>query len=174
MNPRRQYLALALTLNILVVACGLLGLATPAQANGNCVTYFAGRGTGTPGDPYLVGSELDLAEVSFCRSSSFRQIQDITLANPWTPLGSNVSPFTGRYDGGGFNISGLDVNLPTTDEVGLFGYTDGATLTRIRLPNGSVAGRNYVGGLVGQAQNTAISYCSSAVSIAGNDDGGGS
>lgn len=173
-NPRRRIVAVALsTLTALLAVSGLIGLAAPAHANGNCVTYFAGQGTGTAGDPYLVGSQLDLAEVSFCRSSSFRQTQDITLTGLWTPLGTNPSPFTGTYDGADFSISGLDVNLPTTDEVGLFGYTSGAILSSIRLPNGSVAGQDYVGGLAGVALNTTITSCFSAASIAGGNTVGG-
>lgn len=170
-NPHRRPVALALA--ALAIVSTLVGLAAPAHANGNCVTYFAGRGTGTATDPYLVASQLDLEEVSFCRTSSFRQTRDITLTGNWTPLGTNVSPFTGMYDGADLTISGLVVNLPTTDNVGLFGYASGATLTRIRLSNASVTGRDYVGSLAGVALNTTISYSSAAASIAGVTTVGG-
>lgn len=165
MHPRRL-VTFALCL---ITGLGFgLALAQPASANGNCVTYFAGHGTGTPSDPYQVDAALDLEEVSFCLTASFVQIGNIDLASAaWTPLGTTIgAPFTGTYDGGGFAISNLSVATDTTAR-GLFGYTDQATLTRINLSSGTVTGDAYVGALVGFATDTAISDSSSAVSVTG-------
>lgn len=146
----------------LMSAAGV-GIASPASANGNCVTYFNGRGTGTSGDPYLVSAQLDLAEVRYCLDKAFRQTADIALTGTWTPLGSAAFPFTGTYDGNGFSITNLSVSL-AADDAGLFGQTNGATLTGITV-SGSVTGENYVGGLVGFALSTTITNCHAAVAV---------
>ena len=158
----RARLLTVLALAGLLAGTGLV-LAEPASANGNCVTYFAGRGTGTPGDPYLVAAQLDLAEVRFCLDKSFRQTADIVLTGSWTPIGSMVQPFTGTYDGNGQAISGLSVTV-AGDEVGLFGYARTATLTGITV-SGSVMGQRMVGGLLGVAEVTTVTNCHAAVTV---------
>lgn len=138
-------------------------IASPASANGNCATYFLGRGTGTAGDPYLVSAQLDLDEVQFCLDKAFRQTADIALTGTWTPIGSGGSPFTGTYDGNGFSITNLSVSL-AADYAGLFGETNGATLTGITV-SGSVVGQRYVGGLVGWASSSTVVNCRASVSV---------
>jgi len=63
-------------------------------------------------DPYQVATEVELREIMDCDGSGkhFRQTQDITPTGSWTPLGSTTSPFIGTYDGGGYSISGVEVN----------------------------------------------------------------
>ena len=164
---------LAFVVTSAVMLTGPVAFSTPASANGNCVTYFAGNGTGTPASPYLVSSQLDLEEVAFCLGASFLQTADIGLTGAWTSLGSSGTPFSGTYDGGGFGISDLTVTASGTDNAGLFGYTDGAVLTRINIRSGSVTGRDNVGGLAGSARNSSITSSSSAASVSGRDNVGG-
>ena len=90
------------------------------------------------------------------------QMADIILTGEaWTEAIGNAStgrPFTGTYNGGGFSISGLKVTVD--DFVGLFGTTNGATLTGIHLRGVEVSG-SFAGALVGDAQGaTTISLCS--------------
>lgn len=154
------------------VAVGL-AVAAPAHANGNCVTYFAGLGTGTSADPYQVGARLDLEEVAFCLSASFVQTTDIDLlGTAWTPLGNASAKFTGNFDGGGFSISRLSVSGAGIS-VGLFGEVNGASLTRIRITSGTATGDTNVGGLVGSSLNSDISVSSSAVNVTGKTYVGG-
>ncbi|MGI9136253.1 MAG: GLUG motif-containing protein, partial [Candidatus Nanopelagicales bacterium] len=80
------------------------------------MTYFNGHGSGTPSDPYLVSTQLDLEEVTFCKTASFRQTADVTLSGNWTALGNALSPFTGTYDGAGFTISGLTISSSGSDD----------------------------------------------------------
>jgi len=82
---------------------------------------------------------------------------DATATATWNsgagfaPLGDYVSTsFTGSFEGFNHTITGLTINRPATDYVGLFGYTNGAAISNVGLVNGSVTGSNYVGGLVGQ------------------------
>jgi hypothetical protein len=66
---------------------------------------------------------------------TFLQVADITLEGEWLPIGLNpdgvqpnasnfytaADPFRGTYDGQGYTISNLVVNMPETNGVGLFG-----------------------------------------------------
>ncbi len=78
---------------------------------------------------------------------------DIDLASEsnWTPIGTLSSPFDGVFDGGGHTIKGLCVNSPETDNVGLFGYAQHATIYNMHLYNPTVKGKNNVGTLLGYA-----------------------
>lgn len=68
----------------------------------------------------------------------------------WNPIGTSSSnAFSGSFDGQGYTISNLTINRPTTDHVGLFGYTNNATIQNIGLVNVDITGQSYVGGLVG-------------------------
>ncbi len=148
----------------LIVGGVVLASASPAAANGNCVTYWGGRGAGTAGNPYPVATQLDLDEVRYCLSATFAQTADIALAGAWTPLGSNVTAFSGAFDGNDFQITGLSTTDPAASEVGLFGVTSGATITDTHV-SGAVSGYFHVGGLVGDAATTTITGSSAAVAI---------
>jgi hypothetical protein len=67
----------------------------------------------------------------------------------FSPIGNSTTQFTGSYDGDEYTISNLFINRPTTDYVGLFGRTNGATIEYIGLLNVNISGAYYVGGLVG-------------------------
>ncbi|MDN2715638.1 YDG domain-containing protein [Janthinobacterium sp. SUN120] len=66
--------------------------------------------------------------------------------------GGDGAGYAGMFDGGGFVINGLYINAlnPTVSSgVGLFGKVQGGTVRNLALQNGSVAGVNNVGALVG-------------------------
>ena len=68
----------------------------------------------------------------------------------WTPIGNSLwNAYAGTFDGGGHTISNLNVNMQTTNNVGLFGYVNGGTVENLNLANVSVSGYYYVGGVVG-------------------------
>ncbi|WP_320818858.1 GLUG motif-containing protein [Thalassolituus sp.] len=96
----------------------------------------------------------------------------------WMPIGSSSRPFTSTFDGNGHQIRNLFINRTGSYFVGLFGYISGesALLRNIGLTGElmQVQGSNYVGGLVGYAENAAIieqSYVTGAVN--GDDNVGG-
>ncbi|WP_059412904.1 GLUG motif-containing protein [Cupriavidus basilensis] len=69
----------------------------------------------------------------------------------FSPIGSDIiTPFTGTFDGQGHVISGLTINRPSQNHVGLFGRATNAAILHVGLDGGSVSGNAYVGGLVGQ------------------------
>lgn len=91
----------------------------------------------------------------------------------FSPVGTNATPFTGTFDGQGYNISNLTVSLPNIDYVGLFGKTSGATIQNVMIRNAMITGRWYVGGLIGFMDNGSVSYSSSLVDAYGNQSVGG-
>jgi hypothetical protein len=117
---------------------------------------FAG-GSGTREDPYQVATAEQLDAVRDYLSAHFVQIADIDLGmDPWStgegwvPIGGET-PFTGSYDGGEYQISGLHIERPESDFQGLFGRTASARIRNLELDDASVAGREFVGMLVGQS-----------------------
>ncbi len=65
----------------------------------------------------------------------------------WLP----VSTFTGSFDGQNYNITGLYIDRPSTNYVGLFGITGGeSTVKGINMLDVEITGDEYVGALVGE------------------------
>ncbi|GLQ97757.1 GLUG motif-containing protein [Dyella mobilis] len=71
----------------------------------------------------------------------------------FAPIGGSTTPFTGVFDGLGFTISNLTINLPSGDYVGLFGESTGA-IRNLGLIGGATSGEDSVGGLVGANEGT--------------------
>lgn len=69
------------------------------------------------------------------------------------PIGNSGAAFTGSFIGLGHTISGLVINRPTENYVGLFGYTNGAQVSNLGLINASISGRGTVGGISGLVKN---------------------
>ncbi len=89
----------------------------------------------------------------------------------FTPIGTLATPFTGIFDGLGHSITSLNINLPTTNNVGFFGYIGaGAVVRNVGLLGGSVTGNSDVGGLAGYSDG-AISNGSATGSVSGGPAG---
>lgn len=145
-----------------------------------------GGGSGTAGDPFQVSGASELASLRgvACREPDlyFRQTSDITLTSTWTPIGTAEFPFQGTYGGNGYTIDGLRIEEPLDEDdeplndLGLFGYTDGAVITSVNLIDVDVAGAvgsARVGGLIGYAEDTIIRDSSAEGSVSGTGDVGG-
>jgi filamentous hemagglutinin family protein len=92
----------------------------------------------------------------------------------FVPIGSNNTNFTGSFDGLGHTISGLTINLPNTNYVGLFGYTaPGSVVQNVGLVGGSVIGDNDVGDLVGYNDQGTINNSYATGSVSGTNTGVG-
>ncbi len=84
---------------------------------------------------------------------------DDTSTSGFSPIGLSGSGFSGTYDGDGFEIKNLYIDRNSSDDVGLFGYTDGAMLTNVFLTDPVISGRGDVGALVGDVYSaTTIRY----------------
>ena len=89
------------------------------------------------------------------------------------PVGDFTTPFTGTFDGQGHTITGLTINRPGEDYVGLFGCASIAIIQNLHLVSTSVTGNDYVGGIMGSDFAGNTTNCSNAGSVTGNGYVGG-
>lgn len=148
-------------------------------------------GSGTEEDPYLIATLENLYWVSTYVNSGgstldvhFKQTANID-ASPtvdwfggegWVPIGlSHNHRFTGHYNGNGKVITGLSINRPHENYLGLFGVIGnpscaggGAHIHNLGLINMAIKGAWCVGGLAGNVlggskgipeQHTIIENC---------------
>ena len=110
---------------------------------------------------YELAADLDFAGTRWMRGATATGISGAVLEG-WAPIISLSRPFTKRYtaifEGNGHTITGLYINRPATDYVGLFGATKaGAIIRNVSLKDVSVRGGEVVGGLVGNNVGTITS-----------------
>ena len=137
--------------NGLVTAKGMMAFAK-AVAEGRPTTDWEEDGVVT------VKRDIDMAEVT-----------------DWAGVGTATSPFTGKFNGNGYSIT----NLKGTSK-GIFGYSQGATISNIKLGKGSSLYFNggysgeagAFGGIVAVAKETSVSACEmlAAMEFAGEND----
>ena len=105
---------------------------------------------GNLGASYALGSDIDASATAGWVGGGF------------VPVGT----FTGVFDGLGHTITGLTINRPGTNNVGLFGFANGATIRNVGLNAATITGNSYVGSLAGlmdvSVSNISNSYSSSA------------
>ncbi len=169
---------------------------------------FTGSGAGTPADPYQITNCAELQDMKNNLTAHYVLMNDIDCYDAtheggslWNdgagfePVGWGISPFnknpfTGTFDGQNHTITGLYINRPTTDYVGLFGCalslygcTPGVNCGEIKnvgLVDVDITGYDLVGGLVGYNHGTITnSYATGSVTgrgfvggLAGYTDGG--
>ncbi len=93
----------------------------------------------------------------------------------WTPIGNITTQFSGSYNGQGFAISGLFINRPAANYIGLFGRTTSpATISNLGITGVNITGQMYTGGLVGYNFLSTISksYCTGTVASTNINIGG--
>ncbi len=144
---------LSLLLCAVLIFTMLPGVAL-AEENGD----FAG-GSGTEADPWKIGNWHHLNNVRNHLDAYFKLINDLNEQSVgyavyntdagWEPIGTSGSRFTGTFDGDGHTISGLFINRPGENGIGLFGYTNNAAIKNLGLVDFDVTGNDNVGGLVG-------------------------
>ncbi len=110
------------------------------------------------------------------RSLNCTLAADITLTEPWTPVGTDYqNPYTGTFDGKGHTITGLTVT-GSNEYAGLFGYIgSGGTVKNVKLEDVQIATTNsygYAGGVAGYSRGT-IENCSVSGSVSSNYSAGG-
>lgn len=122
---------------------------------------FSG-GSGTSADPYLIATAEDLQNILYAPTAHFRQVADISLEGvSWVPIGSISAPFGGTYDGAGYIIR--DLALDVTDgwgQLGLFGAS-GGTVKRVKMVESRVIGYSTVSDLY---CGTVVAYNTGTVS----------
>ncbi|MFP4523377.1 MAG: hypothetical protein ACLFNM_02405, partial [Candidatus Woesearchaeota archaeon] len=127
------------------------------------VSAFAG-GDGSSGAPYQISNCTQLQNMSSDLDAYYELVSDIDCSDTinWNnnngstylgfePVGNTSDYFTGVFNGANYTISDLFINRSSEDYVGLFGYTEGATLANFSLLHLTSIGNNYVGGVTGIA-----------------------
>ena len=117
-------------------------------------------GSGSSSDPFEISSDSDFnlfrKSVYFGSDKYFVLSDNINLSGvSLTPIGTKDNPFSGNVNGNGYNISNLKINLDD-DYVGLFGYVTDSNISNLSLIDFTVTGNDYVGSLVGYANNSTI------------------
>jgi hypothetical protein len=139
-------------------------------------------GNGTPGDPFLIGniSELQAINNNLLAHYALNKSIDASSTSGWNgglgflPVGDDSNRFTGSFDGRGFTITGLYINRPTTNNVGLFGAI-GTTgeLKNIGLITANITGNDNVGRLVGENIGCTVNNSSATGNLKGKNAVGG-
>ena len=118
--------------------------------NGTIVDEGGVAGTTHPSASAMLTADIDLK--NYCHAA-----EDGKELLSWIPIGNNNNKWKGKMDGQGHTISNLYIKT-AQDYVGLFGYTDGATIQDLIFDNAKVENVNttgtntsYTGILVGYA-----------------------
>ena len=120
-----------------------------------------------------ISSPSELLELASNPRGYFRLTTDIDLEGiEWTPIGSSSAPFIGFFDGNGHVIENLIVDLPERDCVGLFGASKGV-ISGISVQNASVAGKDYVGTIVGRSEGSFADSAAEGINVSGRNYAGG-
>ena len=92
---------------------------------------------------YLVYNEAQLRAIGtgkYGMNLNYMQQADISLsAGDWVPIGTWDDPFTGTYNGNGFEITGLTMTDPDAKIIGLFGVAKNAHIYNITLRDYDIA-----------------------------------
>lgn len=153
-------------------------------ATSHSVQAFSGAGAGTGGNPYQIRTCDQLMEMANSLSSSYVLSTDIDCSGTSeSPIGDDATPFTGSLNGQNFRIINFVYSTASTgQDVGLFGRTNGATISNVRMDGGSLSApngaNNGVGSIVGTTDSgttavTTITHVSSTMTITGSSTGGG-
>ena len=149
----------------------LIFLAT-AGLLGNPLVFSGG--SGTSGDPYLISSISDLQYLAqnssyWAAGIYFKQTTDIDASSTtswnsgagWVAIGNSSVKFSGSYDGQEYSISNLYINNSTNTFNGLFGYSNSATLSNIKLVDVDFStSTGYLGGICCEFYGGTMSNCS--------------
>lgn len=134
----------------------------------------AGGALGTEESPYIVDEVSDLVWLSDNVGTEgdkyYIQTCDIDMKDvtSWSPIGDFTNPFTGTYDGQGYEIENLTItNLDSADGYGFWHYVKDADLKNIKLVNTNytIEDQGGAGLLVVLAESTTIANCCVSGSI---------
>ena len=162
-------------------ALGALGLsATPVAA-----VPTKPAGSGTDADPYVITTVQELQWMQNELRAFYVLGDDIDASETagwnggagFSPIGTfdKFDPstrFRGTFKGQGYTISGLTIDRPAQNYVGLFGLPNNASITNVTLADLAVTGNDNVGGLVGVNAGT-VSESSASGRVTGDDYVGG-
>ncbi len=136
------------------------GGATTAPDESEYSTLLSGMdGTGDCADPYVITDSQELQAMRGDRDACYELGNDIDASGTeeWNggagfyPVGEETE-FSGEFEGQGHTISGLYINRPSKNDVGLFGAVTDGTVSNVGVTAANITGADRVGGLIGNAE----------------------
>jgi len=116
------------------------------------------EGDGSSGDPWQVCDCNMLQSIGSHLAGNFMLVDNIDCSETstwnsgagWQPIGNSMMPFTGNFNGQGYTITGLIINRPYSNEVGLFGQIGTMTsINNLKITSATINGSSRVGILAG-------------------------
>lgn len=141
---------------------------------------FAGEGTAS--SPYQIGTAEDLQYLAAFVNDTYMnakygnayyiQTADIDMSGiAWTPIGTENNSFSGNYNGGYCDITGLS-NDTSAAYGGLFGYCGDISVNNL-IVYGNMTASGAVGGIIGEVyENCTIEEVAFIGDVSGTDAGG--
>lgn len=149
--------------------------------DGTVASNFYSYGKGTSESPYIITSCAQIArlsqEVNNGNKMAGVHLMLVTNLNfnnrVLVPIGTPDRPFSGSFDGNGKKMEQFCVS--GTSYLGLFGYTQNATINDVYIDITTIASSpvHYAGGVVAYAENTSITNCCTFGQVSGQDCSGG-
>jgi len=125
---------------------------------------------------YEIGTKEELVWFSETVNSGNGEINAVLVddiifdGEYFIPIGSLSNHFNGVFDGQGHRISGIEINEPSQDYMGVFGHSDGV-IRNLTVDN-NIVGNDHTGGVCGF--NTGlIENCCNEGNVSGHDFVGG-
>jgi hypothetical protein len=97
----------------------------------------------------LVGSYVLIENLDDTTDGYDQLVGDTADGKGWQPIGTEGNAFKGTFNGTGHTISGLFIDRPDEDEVGLFGRVQQGLVRNVGLVSINVTGKKFVGALAG-------------------------
>lgn len=113
---------------------------------------------------YLVNRGIDTTGVTFVMTNDI-DMSGLTLSQEGIIGEDSTKAFKGTFLGNGYEIKNINFDIKNTylvDKLGLFGYTDGATIKDLGLSNVTINDSNSarnIGTLIGYAEGSTIENC---------------
>ncbi len=128
---------------------------------------------------YQIKGEEEFAAIAYLVKNDYSNYKNANIVlnrdldlgrEEWTPIGSSDSyPFTGSFDGGCYEVSGLYIESSSENQA-LFGYISDATITNVSVSGSVVSSERYVAGVVGYAVQSTITNCNNSATVSGSSD----
>jgi hypothetical protein len=167
---------------VLVALCVGTGTAA-AQSAPDCST-ISYNGDGTTSNPYEVSNVDQLQCINEQGlNANYVQVSDIDAAETaswddvdgFEPIGrTSLAQFNGTFNGQGYEITSLSIDLKNRDNIGLFGFvnTDGE-VTNVSVVDADIIGNRIGGSIVGENDGTVSnSYATGSVNTFRGHSGG--
>ncbi len=125
-------------------------------------------GSGTADDPWRVTCSRAMLDLAMNVSSGvtyagkyFLVTKDIP--NVYVPIGNSKVKFEGNFDGGNHFFTAY--MRSDGNNVGIFGYSQSATIKNMHVKEGFLSGITNVGGICAEAHDTTFLNCSNAATV---------